>query len=384
MDENNVGNQQQSNEPVSSGTSTVPLQSEPKHELGGGGSVFGPKPTVNPDASKKRMGGAWGPVGILVGLSFLFFLSFLAVTGAVYVWTSSDRDTVDSSLAGGLFDQGRVGVVELKGVIMDSKKVLRELKEMEDSKEVKAVVIRLNSPGGSVAPSQEIHDAVKNFSKPVVASMASVAASGAFYVAVAADQVFANAGTLTGSIGVIMEFANLSKLYEWAKIERYALKTGKYKDSGAEYKAMEPEARALLQAMIEDVLGQFKGAVAEGRKLKPEDVDAIADGRIFSGKQAKDLKLVDDLGGIHEAVQAAAKLGKIQGEPKVVYPSKPRGNPFMELLSEGDDEDAEGRGHLNAGSGAHVGGLVKGLLETASGAVNGGLPPGVYWLWDVR
>jgi len=383
MNEGNKGDQQQQ-DPVSSGVPAISGLSETKENEGVERTVYGPTPSGVAADSKKRFGAAWGPIGILIGLSCLFFLAFLAVTGAVYMWTSSGRDTVDSSIAGGLFDEGRVGVVELKGVIMDSKKVLRELREMEKSKEVKAVVIRLNSPGGSVAPSQEIHDAVKNFSKPLVASMGSVAASGAFYVAVAADQVFANAGTLTGSIGVIMEFANLSKLYEWAKIERYALKTGKYKDSGAEYKAMEPEARALLQAMIEDVLGQFKGAVAEGRKLKPEDVDAIADGRIFSGKQAKDLKLVDDLGGIHEAVQAAAKLGKIQGEPKVVYPSKPRGNPFMDLLSEGDDEDAEGRGHLNAGSASQVGGLVKGLLEAASGAVNGGLPPGVYWLWDVR
>jgi protease-4 len=383
MDETNTGSGVGSSKGVLDVSEKVESSDHGVSEVKGN-AVFGPHPTSGGHGEIPKTGTNWGPVGILLGLSLVFFLAFISATGMVYFWKGSGSQSGDSGIAGDFFDGGKIGIVELKGVIMDSKKVLRDLKQMERSREVKAVVIRLNSPGGSVAPSQEVHDAVKNFSKPIVASMGSVAASGAFYVAVAADKVFANAGTLTGSIGVIMEFANLSKLYEWAKIERYALKTGKYKDSGAEYKPMDPESRTLLQGMIEDVLGQFKGAVAEGRKLKPEEVDAIADGRIFSGKQAKELRLVDELGGIELAVQAAAKLGKIEGDPKVVYPSKPRGNPLIELLSEGDDEDAEGRSTGFASSVRGSGDLLSLLRGVAGQVARETQEPGIYWLWKAH
>src|SRR4029077_13140783 len=144
--------------------------------------------------------------------------------------------------------------------------------------DVKAIVLRLNSPGGAVAPSQEIYQAVKNYKKPIVASMSSVAASGAYYVACGAKKVYANPGTITGSIGVIMEFANLEKLYEWAKIKRFSIKTGRFKDVGAEYREMTADERALLQNMVDDVLSQFTLAVSEGRNIPLETVKEIADG----------------------------------------------------------------------------------------------------------
>ncbi len=284
------------------------------------------------------------------------------------------KNSGGKSAGGRLFQSEAIGIVELNGVIMDSKKTLKALKQFDKDPAIQGVVLRINSPGGSVAPSQEIYEAVKKFKKPLVASMGSVAASGGFYVACGAKKVFANPGTITGSIGVIMQFANLSKLYEWAKVKRYSLTTGKYKDAGAEYREMTAEEKALLQAMINDVLGQFKAAVRDGRHLSAEAVTAVADGRIFSGSQAKALKLVDELGGIQEAVEEVAKLAKIKGEPKIVYPSKSHKNIFDFIPTDDDAADEESR----------ASGWLKGAVGQLIGQaqnVSQSLEPGIYWLW---
>ena len=230
---------------------------------------------------------------------------------------------------------------------------------------------------------QEIHDAIQRFPRPKVVSMGSVAASGGYYIAVAADKVYANAGTITGSIGVIMEFANLEKLYEWAKIKRFSIKTGKFKDAGAEYREMRPEERELLQGMVDDVLLQFKTAVATGRKLTMGEVTPIADGRVFSGTQAKALHLVDELGGIEDAVAEAGKLAGIVGKPKVITDEKRKGSlDFLQDLAGldggGDDESSESRS-----SSTHIADI---LQKAVSGAIGIGpmkaaLAPGVYWIW---
>lgn len=321
---------------------------------------------------KKR----WNPLLVVLGLSGAFFTVFLILAITLVFWRPHNMGSSRSSKAA-LFDgSNQVGVVELKGVILNSKKILEQLEDFEEDDSIKAVVMRLESPGGSVAPSQEIYNAVKAFPKPLVVSMGSVAASGAYYIASGAKTVYANAGTLTGSIGVIMEFANLRKLYEWAKIERYAIKTGKFKSIGAEYKEMTAEERAILQALVDDVLKQFKDAVKLGRKLSDAEVTKVADGRIFSGAQAKDLRLVDEVGGIDEAIAGAAKLAGIKDKPNVVYPNKGRSR-FMEFILDQRGEDEESKTPF---------GLMRALMRLVSkGEVSTesilGLEPGIYWIW---
>jgi protease-4 len=187
-------------------------------------------------------------------------------------------------------------------------------------------VLRIDSPGGGVVPSQEIHDAVQRVrtknNKAVIASMGSVAASGGYYIAVATDRIVANPGTLTGSIGVIMEMANVEGLLQKIGVEGVVIKSGKFKDVGSPLRKMSDEERGLLQNVMDDVHKQFIEAVAEGRALELSDVQALADGRIFTGRQAKDAKLVDELGDLEDAIQLAADIVGIEGEPKVVEPRR--------------------------------------------------------------
>jgi protease-4 len=316
-----------------------------------------------------------GPLAWVLTVSAAFFVLFLIFSSVLYFSRGGAHVASNGKrgafLAGG---SGAVGVIELNGVIMDSKKTLKKLEAFEESPGIKAVVLRLNSPGGAVAPSQEIYQAVKSFKKPLVVSMSSVAASGAYYIAMGAKKVYANPGTITGSIGVIMEFANLEKLYEWAKVQRYAIKTGKFKDVGAEYREMGPEERALLQTMVDDVLSQFKQAVSEGRKLPIEQVSEVADGRIFSGNQAKKAKLVDELGTLQDAIDDVAKMAKIEGKPEVVYPEKSRPAWIDLVLDDGSREDR------SEGSSSLVGALTGILSGHVEKAVTG-LEPGMYWIW---
>ena len=232
----------------------------------------------------------------------------------------------------GLFGP-RVAVVALEGVIVEVDDIVRELKSHRENSTVRAVVMRINSPGGVVGPTQEIHDAVlrlREAGKPVVASLGAVAASGGYYVAVACDQIYANPGTLTGSIGVIMQLANLEQLMKKVGVDYVVVKAGQFKDIGNPGRAMSPEERRVMQALLDDVHAQFVGAVAAGRKLPREDVLRFADGRIFSGVQAKALRMVDTLGGLEEAVLGAAKLAGVPGTPVVILPR--RRFSIMDLL----------------------------------------------------
>jgi protease-4 len=219
----------------------------------------------------------------------------------------------------------RVAIVELEGVILEVDDVVRELKAYRNNPTVRAVVLRINSPGGVVAPTQELHDAVmrlRQAGKPVVASLGSVAASGGYYVAVACDQIYANAGTLTGSIGVIMQLANLEQLMKKVGVDYVVVKAGQFKDIGNVGRAMTPDERRVMQALLDDVHGQFIAAVAEGRKLSREDVLRFADGRVFSGAQAKELNMIDAIGGLEQAVLAAATLAGIPSPPSVIEPRR--------------------------------------------------------------
>jgi protease IV len=271
------------------------------------------------------------PLFVLLGISAFFFVVFL-----VFVFTTMGNIVKDRAIIG----RGGVsiGVVKLKGVIMDSQKTLKELKEFEEDTSVKAVLLRIDSPGGAVGPSQEIHDAVLRVrkTKPVVASFESVAASGGYYVAVAAEKIVSNAGTLTGSIGVIMDFANLSELYKWAKVDRFVVKSGKFKDVGSDSRPMTAEEKELMQALISNVYEQFLKAVADGRKLPVDNVRPYADGRVLTGEQAFKAKLVDRLGGLDAALEEIKTLAKLDQKAKLnlIYP-EPKRRSLLELLGSG-------------------------------------------------
>ncbi len=225
-----------------------------------------------------------------------------------------------------LSTEDRIALIRVEGVILDAQATVGELKRFSENPSVKAIVLRIDSPGGGVVPSQEIHDAVQRVrsknNKAVIASMGSVAASGGYYIAAATDRIVANPGTLTGSIGVIMETANVEGLLQKIGVEGVVIKSGKYKDVGSPLRKMSEEERGLLQAVMDDVHKQFIEAVASGRALEVTDVQALADGRIFTGRQAKEARLVDELGDLEDAIQLAADVVGIEGEPKVVEPRR--------------------------------------------------------------
>ncbi|MBA4393725.1 MAG: signal peptide peptidase SppA [Desulfobacca sp.] len=230
--------------------------------------------------------------------------------------------TEDSSLHFG----DRFVVISIKGVISDSKTVVEQLKKYRKDNQVKAIILRIDSPGGGTAASQEIYREVQKTSsqKKVVVSMGNVAASGGYYVALGANKIVANPASLTGSIGVIMELANFKELLHKIGVSREAIKSGRFKDIGSPVRDLKPEERSLLEEVIKNVHQQFVEVVVKGRKLSREKVEKIADGRIFTGEQAKALGLVDELGSFEDAVELAQKMVGISGEVKLIYPEKKR------------------------------------------------------------
>jgi len=256
---------------------------------------------------------------VIIGLAFL--VVNLAITGG-------DRLTL-SPLT------GRVGLVEIVGEIDDPESVVDQLDRMQRDTSIRAVVLRLDSPGGGVAASQEIYESVKKLrdegKKPVIASMGGVAASGAYYVACAADSIVANAGTLTGSIGVIMTFPNTEDLFRKVGIRFETIKTGKYKDIGTMWRPMTDEERKLLQDVLSNVYDQFVDAIVEGRGLAREDILPYADGRIFSGDQALEYGFVDRLGDLDDSIRLAGEMAGITGQPVVVRKER-RHVSFLDLV----------------------------------------------------
>ena len=249
-------------------------------------------------------------------------LVYLAVATLflAFLWATVGNADADLAVFG-----GRVAVVEVEGIILEVDDLVRDLKSYRENPSVRAVVVRVNSPGGVVGPTQEVHQALlklREAGKPVVASLSSIAASGGYYIAVAADRVYANPGTLTGSIGVIMQFPNVDGLLKKVGVDYVVVKAGQYKDLGNFARPMRAEERQVLQALLDDVHGQFIDAVATGRKLSREDVVRFADGRIFSGVQAKSMAMVDELGGLDDAINAAAKLAGLKIPPRVLQPRR--------------------------------------------------------------
>ena len=214
----------------------------------------------------------------------------------------------------------RIALVRVEGPILDSKDVIDELKGHVKDPSIKAIVLRIDSPGGAVAPSQEIYEEIRKAvtKKKIVVSMGSVAASGGYYIASPATRIVANPGTLTGSIGVIMEIPNVEGLMNKIGVKTEVIKSGRHKDIASVFRGIKKEEREILQGVLDNVHEQFIKAVAEGRKMLIEDVKRIADGRVFTGEQALKAGLVDEIGNLEDAIKAAAKLTGIKGEPSVV------------------------------------------------------------------
>ena len=258
--------------------------------------------------------------GVLLGL-------FLA---SLYVL--SHLTNRDESFWGG----EKIAVLELRGVLLAPRPVVEKLVKLRKNESVKAIVLRIDSPGGGVGPAQEIHSEVKKArkEKKVLVSMGSVAASGGYYIACAADAIMANPGTITGSIGVIMESLNAEELLQKIGLRSMVVKSGRHKDLGSPFRPMTDEEKRLLQGVLDSVHDQFIRAVSEGRRLPVEKVRELADGRIYSGEQARNLGLVDELGNLEEAIALAAKMAGIRGEPEVIYAEKKKFSLIDFLLQE--------------------------------------------------
>jgi len=264
---------------------------------------------------------------------FLFFL--LVMTGMTLFSITAITLLVSWPSGRPAFEKGeKVGVVEINGVIMEARQVLEQLKRFRDSDAIKAVVIRINSPGGAVGPSQEIYREIRKTAqeKKVVASMGSMAASGGYYVAAAADEIMANPGTITGSIGVIMSYTNLQELFRKIGLSPVVIKSGEYKDMASPMRTLEVEERQILEAFAEDIHHQFIDDVAAGREMPKAEVTRLADGRIYSGRQARELGLVDEFGNLRDAIDRAGRMGGIEGDVIAVYPPEKKKFSLLEFL----------------------------------------------------
>lgn len=268
-------------------------------------------------------------VGVIIGGSFLIVFGFFAV---MFIGLAS----TDGDLSFGSFDSS-VGVVPMFGIMDESsgRPVITYLDRWKENSSIKAIVVHINSPGGGTAISQEIYDAILRVreEKPVVVSMAGVAASGGYYIACAADRIVANPGTVTGSIGTIMSFHTFERVLDKLGIGTETIKSGELKDVGAYSHDMTNKEKLMLRSVVMDGYEQFVGAIAEGRGMEREDVYAVADGSIFSGLQAYNLGLVDTLGGLRVAVELAAELAGIEEDPDIVRPRTRRRGYLSELFS---------------------------------------------------
>src|SRR4030081_377832 len=259
---------------------------------------------------------------ILIG-GGAFFLFVLAVFSLVYLTLHAGGSEAGF---GGFGD--RIGVVDLDGVILSPQPVVGQLKKFGDDSSIKAIIIHVNSPGGGVAASEEIYREVKRIrsekKKRIVVSIETVGASGAYYVASASNKIYADQGSIVGSIGVIAQWVNYGDLLKWAKLKDIVLKTGEFKDTGNPSRDLTPAEHAYMQSLIDNMFGQFVQAVADGRSMKFGDVKAIADGKVWTGEQAKSMKLIDEVGDFEGAVADTAKSVGIKGEPSLVHPDKDR------------------------------------------------------------
>lgn len=230
----------------------------------------------------------------------------------------------------------KIGVLEVYGTIVDAQHLREQIKDFRDNQSIKAVVLRIDSPGGGVAPSQELYADLKRLAgiKPLIVTMGSVAASGGYYLAIAGERLFANPGSITGSIGVIMSFPDYRELMDKIGVKAEVVKSGKFKDIGSSFREFSAADRELLQGMIDDVHAQFVQAISDGRNIPLDRLKPYVDGRIFTGRQALEIGLVDELGSFNDAIDYAAKVAGLGDDPDIVYP-KPSQDDFFERLIQG-------------------------------------------------
>ena len=268
---------------------------------------------------------------------YLFFLlifsAIVAITvlglSLMRVFSPTRKDFVEISSG-----KNKVGIIEIKGVISDPKNTIRHIKQFREEKSIKAIVLRIDSPGGAVGPAQEIYREVRKASrkKPIIASLGTVAASGGYYVAAGADGIMANSGTITGSIGVIMGFTNFQEILRKIGLVPVVVKSGAYKDMGSPVRDMTEQERKILQKLVDKIHSQFIRDVALGRKMDKEILVPLADGRIYTGEEAKDLGLVDRIGNLEDSIEWAGRKGGIEGTIGVVYAPEKRFSLMKYLL----------------------------------------------------
>jgi protease-4 len=273
------------------------------------------------------------------GAAVLIIAALVAILIVVLVSVSlvSESEKEASAWTDILGSNNKIGVITIEGTITTSDEILKQLRKFKKRQSVKAIVVRINSPGGTVAPAQEIYREITKIKKekPVVVSMETVAASAAYYISSSADRIVCSQGTITGSIGVIMMLPDLHKVIDKIGVNVSVIKAGKYKDIGSSFREMTGEEKNILETFASEIHEQFISDVAEGRKgkIEKENLRAIADGRFFTGERAKEMGLVDSIGNFYDAVKIAQELGKIKTEPDLVYPKKKWDN-VMDLFVE--------------------------------------------------
>lgn len=261
---------------------------------------------------------------------FLFFLitivicSTIMFSGFVLLLSFGSKMVSSGFTRNNALSHGNVGIVEINGIILSSKKIIENIKTFRDDDSIKAIILRIDSPGGGIGPSQEIYREVMKTKrdKKIITSMGSVAASGGYYIASATHKIIANAGTLTGSIGVIMEYANIEEIAKKIGISPVVIKSGKFKDIGSPLRELNDSERKILQDLVNELHLQFVNDAAKARGIDVETMLTLADGRVYTGQKALDLNLIDRLGNLDDAVQWVGELAGIKEKLKPVYPKE--------------------------------------------------------------
>ena len=290
-----------------------------------------------PAPPRKSRGGAFF-LGALSGC-LIVFLGVMFIGIVVAASRNNDATSADWRIG------SKVAIVPIEGEIFEARETIERIHRYADLSSVRAIVMRIDSPGGAIAPTQEIYEEIRKTrrtsGKPFIASIGNVGASGGFYIASACDRIVANPGSITGSIGVILQWFDVKDLLTWAKLSPETIKSGAMKDAGSPYREMTDAERAYFQGIVMQLRGQFVHAVAEGRqgKISEAEVNQIADGRVFTGEEALRLKLIDDLGNLDDAVLSAGKAGGITGKPGTIYPRKRKPSLF-DLMTNGEDTES--------------------------------------------